>query len=316
MARVCGALARAHALALDTRAPVRDLAPDLVRAARFAPRGAGIVLATGLDAPGPGLDAALAGLARRGPLRLILTEDAFETAPPAAALPFVTPDGRVARARFCDAPRGPRRPPRGAPPARPHRRAARDRPAAGARVMNGAVDPGIVAALHPPRLPAAFIATGWQDLLAAFGLGLLLAALAFALLAPLLRPRVRRESLATRIARLDALPPGDRLLGQLAPDRRARGRGARPLAPRAPHHPRRLRLLSGSTRGLGQPARRRRRDLAGGQTPRHAGLGRRPRAARRNPPRGGRGRRAARHRHLRPRDRLRPVAFRRALRRA
>ena len=100
MARVCGALARAHALALDTRAPVRDLAPDLVRAARFAPRGAGIVLATGLDAPGPGLDAALAGLARRGPLRLILAEDAFETAPPAAALPFVTPDGRVARARF------------------------------------------------------------------------------------------------------------------------------------------------------------------------------------------------------------------------
>ena len=100
MARVCGALARAHALALGTRAPVRELAPDLVRAARFAPRGAGIVLATGLDHPGPGLEAALAGLARRGPLRLILTEDAFETAPPAAALPFLTADGRVARARF------------------------------------------------------------------------------------------------------------------------------------------------------------------------------------------------------------------------
>ncbi len=100
MARVCGLLARAHAQALTTRAPVRDLAPDLVRAGRFAPRGAGIVLATGLDAPGPGLDAALAGLARRGPLRLLLIEDAFETAPPAAALPFLTADGRVARARF------------------------------------------------------------------------------------------------------------------------------------------------------------------------------------------------------------------------
>lgn len=100
MARVAGLLARAHALALETRAPVRDLAPDLVRAARFAPRGAGIVLATGLDQPGAGLDAALAGLARRGPLRLVLTEDAFETAPPAAALPYVTADGRVSRARF------------------------------------------------------------------------------------------------------------------------------------------------------------------------------------------------------------------------
>lgn len=100
MARVCGALARAHALALETRGPVRELAPDLVRAARFAPRGAGIVLATGLDLPGPGLDAALAGLASRRPLRLVLTEDAFETRPPAAALPYVTADGRVARGRF------------------------------------------------------------------------------------------------------------------------------------------------------------------------------------------------------------------------
>ncbi len=58
------------------------------------------MLATGLDQPGAGLDAALAGLARRGPLRLLLTEDAFETAPPAAALPFLTADGRVSRARF------------------------------------------------------------------------------------------------------------------------------------------------------------------------------------------------------------------------
>jgi uncharacterized protein (DUF58 family) len=100
MARVCGALARAHAIALRCRAPLRELAPDLVRAARFAPRGAGVVVATGLDAPGAGLDSALAELARRGPLRLILTEDAFETAPPAAPLPFLTIEGRVARGRF------------------------------------------------------------------------------------------------------------------------------------------------------------------------------------------------------------------------
>jgi hypothetical protein len=75
--------------------------------------------------------------------------------------------------------------------------------------------PSIVADLHPPRLPADFIATGWQDLLAAFGLGLLFAALAFALLRPLLQPRPRGESVRARLARLSALPPEDRLLGQL-----------------------------------------------------------------------------------------------------
>jgi hypothetical protein len=76
--------------------------------------------------------------------------------------------------------------------------------------------PSIVAELHPPRLPAEFIATGWQDVLAAFGLGLLLAALVLAVLGPLLRPRPRRESHAARLARLEALPPSERLLGQLA----------------------------------------------------------------------------------------------------
>ncbi len=77
------------------------------------------------------------------------------------------------------------------------------------------MNPDLAAELHPPRLPAAFIATGWPDILAAFGLGLLLAALAFALLRPLLRPRPRRESVAARLARLEALPADDRLLGQL-----------------------------------------------------------------------------------------------------
>ena len=75
--------------------------------------------------------------------------------------------------------------------------------------------PTVVADLHPPRLPAAFIDAGWPDLLAAFGLGLLLAALAMALLRPLLRPRPRREGLAARLARLEGLAPEDRLLGQL-----------------------------------------------------------------------------------------------------
>lgn len=75
--------------------------------------------------------------------------------------------------------------------------------------------PGIVADLNPPRLPAEFIATGWPDLLAAFGIGLLLAALAAALVGPLLRPRPRSQRVADRLAKLRALPPDERLLGQL-----------------------------------------------------------------------------------------------------
>jgi hypothetical protein len=76
--------------------------------------------------------------------------------------------------------------------------------------------PHIVADLHPPRLPAGFIETGWQDLVAAFGIGLLLAAVAVAVIAPLLKPRPRRVPVAARLARLAALPPDARLLGQLA----------------------------------------------------------------------------------------------------
>jgi hypothetical protein len=75
--------------------------------------------------------------------------------------------------------------------------------------------PGIVADLNPPRLPAEFIATGWPDLVAAFGVGLLLAALAAVLISPLLKPRPRRQRLAARLAELRSLPPEDRLLGQL-----------------------------------------------------------------------------------------------------
>ena len=77
------------------------------------------------------------------------------------------------------------------------------------------MNPDVIAGLHPPRLPATVVATHWQDLLAAFGLGLLVAALLAFLLAPLLRPRPRRESLRRRLDRLAALPPEDRLLGQL-----------------------------------------------------------------------------------------------------
>lgn len=99
MAQVAGCLARAHEGALAHRGEVRPLAPDLARAARQVPRGAGIMLATGLDAAGEGLEAVLAALRARGPLRLLLVEDAFETGPPARALPFAAQAG-TAWARF------------------------------------------------------------------------------------------------------------------------------------------------------------------------------------------------------------------------
>lgn len=95
MALVSGRLARTHAAALDAARKTgrsgqqtRALAPDLLCAARQLPRGAGIVLATGLDDPGDAWDAALAPLCARGPLRLILIEDRFETDPPRRALPW------------------------------------------------------------------------------------------------------------------------------------------------------------------------------------------------------------------------------------
>lgn len=98
MALVAGAMARAHANALaeaqrNRGGAARPLAPDLLRAARQTPRGASIMLASALDTPGDGLDAAIAVLSARGPLRLILIEDAFEMAPPVRALPYATPDG-------------------------------------------------------------------------------------------------------------------------------------------------------------------------------------------------------------------------------
>lgn len=91
MAEVAGLLARSHDEALRHawagRGTPRDLANELAAVARHVPRGAGMVLATGLDRPGLDLDAALAALRARGPLRILLVEDAFETGPPPAALP-------------------------------------------------------------------------------------------------------------------------------------------------------------------------------------------------------------------------------------
>lgn len=95
MTLVSACMARAHDAALaqaasdpSGRQPVRPLAPDLIRAARQVPRGAGIILATGLDDIGDGFDAALAALSARGPVQILLIEDAFELTPPGHTLTF------------------------------------------------------------------------------------------------------------------------------------------------------------------------------------------------------------------------------------
>lgn len=104
MARVAGCLALGHARAVAAIGqPVRPLAPDLVRAARLAPRGATVLIASSLDDPGPGLDAALDGMRRRGALRLLLPLDPFEASPPGRSLPFRT-DAGAATGAFRDLP--------------------------------------------------------------------------------------------------------------------------------------------------------------------------------------------------------------------
>lgn len=70
----------------------------------------------------------------------------------------------------------------------------------------------LIASLHPPRLPEAFATLGAMDLLAAFGIGLLLAVLILSLAGPLLQRRPRRIGLSAQIAETKSLPPQDRLL--------------------------------------------------------------------------------------------------------
>ena len=62
-------------------------------------------------------------------------------------------------------------------------------------------------ALHPPRLPAGTAGLEPGALAVAFGLGLLLALAAFALVRPVLRARARTSGPAGHLVRLKALPP-------------------------------------------------------------------------------------------------------------
>ena len=95
MVGVIGAMVRAHAHALrNPDAPDPPLADALDIANRLAPRGAEILVATALDHPGAGFEAAALALNQRTTLSVIRVADAFETAPPKGRYRFRTGGGR------------------------------------------------------------------------------------------------------------------------------------------------------------------------------------------------------------------------------
>ncbi len=71
----------------------------------------------------------------------------------------------------------------------------------------------VIRDLHPPRLPESFAALGWPEVLAAVGLGLLLALGIHVVIRPALIRRPR-PALEPQLARLRSLPPQERLLAQ------------------------------------------------------------------------------------------------------
>lgn len=68
----------------------------------------------------------------------------------------------------------------------------------------------MVEALHPSRLPEAFVALNGFDFLAAFGLGLVLAALVMSLAQPFLQRRPRLLNLKAQLAQAADLGPDAR----------------------------------------------------------------------------------------------------------
>lgn len=117
MIAVAGGLAHAHAQALrDAASTAQDrseppLAAALDLAARLAPRGASVLLASGLDQPGAGFDEAAGALTRRADLAALIVVDAFERRASPDLLPFVDASGtrRLGRvAETFDADRDPR----------------------------------------------------------------------------------------------------------------------------------------------------------------------------------------------------------------
>jgi len=100
MVRIAGSLAHAHrqalaALAAGDRTPGVGLDIHMDRVARLVPRGASVVLATGLDDGENGVEQAVRPLLRLARLEIFLIRDAFERDPPNRNLPYFTEDGTL-----------------------------------------------------------------------------------------------------------------------------------------------------------------------------------------------------------------------------
>ena len=93
MLRVIGGLQRAHAAAWASTAPEAPLDAALDIAARALPRGGTLLVASGLDTPGPGLNDAVRRAVHRLDLHIAIVSDAFERAAPPGRYPFLTPEG-------------------------------------------------------------------------------------------------------------------------------------------------------------------------------------------------------------------------------
>ncbi|MDQ0513482.1 DUF58 domain-containing protein [Ancylobacter amanitiformis] len=88
MVRISHMLASRHDRALRGAGGAPSLEEALVRAARLSPPGGDVLIATGPDGLAPEDEPALARLARRRQVRVLLPLDMIETAPPECALPI------------------------------------------------------------------------------------------------------------------------------------------------------------------------------------------------------------------------------------
>lgn len=88
MIRISHMLASRHDRALRSDDGGPSLVEALVRARHLAPPGGDVLIATGLEGLAPEDEPALARLARRRRVRILLPLDPIETAPPASPLPI------------------------------------------------------------------------------------------------------------------------------------------------------------------------------------------------------------------------------------
>lgn len=88
MVRISHMLASCHDRALGGGGGAPSLEEALIRAVRLCPPGGEVLVATGPDGLAPEDEPALARLARRRLVRVVLPLDKIETAPPAFALPL------------------------------------------------------------------------------------------------------------------------------------------------------------------------------------------------------------------------------------